>query len=205
MLPVPPGPLLEKFTTLLRLLMIVALPAVPLPLKNIKDVAPLLLVRVALPAVLSPLKWRKLLLVMAALPAELELEKISPPPTVKVGTFEELLTMPVPLMVKFGPDGAVVKEKAGAPASSWIVPIETEPEIVIAVVAPLLVNVAVLPDPGTEPVDQLMPVVHAPVAPIQVPSTACAAGMSARLRHVLASSAVRCIATMRLAALRGNT
>jgi hypothetical protein len=145
----------------------------------------------ALPAVLVLLKIRTLLLVIVALPAMLALLKLRVPPLlVRLGANAELLTMPVPLILKTTPP--IAKEYAGAPELNWIVLIEAPLVIVTDVGAPLLVNVAVLSGKvGLEL--QLVPVVHSAPGPVQVPSTACAAsGASAASapNQTLASSAI---------------
>jgi hypothetical protein len=73
-----------------------------------------LLVMVALPAVLVSVKEsvKRLLLVMAEFPAELELVNVIAPLLVKLGADAELLTMPEPLISKSAK--LTVKEYAGA-------------------------------------------------------------------------------------------
>src|SRR5215831_12183683 len=176
MLPSPAGPaVLEKSTTPPALVMNCALPPVLLSLNCVS--APSFVVMVALAAVLLLLNESTppLLLTMTALPAELAWLKFRLSLLMKLGANAELLTIPVPLTSNVIPVPLVVKLKADAPTVNWIVLIEASSEMVTEVGAPLLVNVAALS--GTSGFElQLVPSVHSAAGPVQMPSTACAAG-----------------------------
>jgi hypothetical protein len=154
------------------LLVMVALPAVLLLLKVRKD--PEVLVMIALPAVLVLRKERAASLRMVALPAVLALMKFRKPELRKSGrNINELLTMPMPVMLKVTP-GLIKNTYCGAPASNCIVWIEARESIIGAVSKGPKVKVAVLS--GTSGFEvQLAPLFHMLLkAPVQVASVACA-------------------------------
>jgi hypothetical protein len=130
---------------------------------------------------------------MAALPAVLVLKKLRMARlTVKIGANAELLTMPVPLMLKIGPTPPeMLKLYCGAPALNWIVLIDAS-SLMVTDVGRLPVKVAV--PSGTVGVElQLVPVVHSLPGPVQVPSTACAAVTLAPIANNTARASARLI------------
>jgi hypothetical protein len=121
--------------------------------------------------------------------------KVSVPLLVKLGVLAELLTMPMPLMLKFAPL-LIVNEYAGARASNWMVLIDALFEMPTDAGAPLLVKVAMSSGTvlGVGSELQLVPVVHSAPGPVQVPSTACAVpgpSIANAPMHTLPSSAAR--------------
>ena len=108
---------------------------------------------------------------LASTTAPLPSASVAPAPTLKAGLKADKLLVP-PVIVKVAAL-PTLNEKAGAPAVKSSVLIVAAFEMVTAVGAPLLVKVAVPSGTVGEEL-QLVPVVHSPPGPSQVPSTAWA-------------------------------